>query len=505
MKLAITMFTILAASATAAELQPGFVATEGAPFPIVVDFNRDGLDDLVQERSLLLNTGGGFGPARMFGFPSSERVIAAPDVNGDGRPDLITEWATSPVPAPLPQPAMGRGWKLYLADSSGEFGQGVRIQRNARPYPADVDADGKDDLVFTEEIYDGPRAIGTNVVVLRSRGDGSFETLDPVRIPAYAQMPPDRALTGDLNHDGRPDLVIRSVEALVVLLGTGGGHFEARSRYLPLNQDFGGSSARLGDIDGDAHLDVILTGFRTVRVLFGDGRGSFPRSARARLEKLHGMIGYPAGLPIDTDQINAPRNVALGHYTRRDQLQIAAGTTEGDIVVFSYERGALREVSRTLTEFWLIELRSGSFNRAGGTDLYAMGTLIWGDVWPRPRLFHGGEPAAGEESSISVGRRRAIGGAPVTQLRMQIGGTCFAERTDVWAFEREGVFGRAEKSDTSIDAVFVDSQLYFRLTAPWAAEAVYGTLTDAGGTYSGTASVPTDCGWQTLNITAQKE
>src|SRR6267142_1891113 len=72
----------------------------------------------------------------------------------------------------------------------------------------------------------------TDVTVLRSRGDGTFDTLETFRIAASPQIVPDhRVLSGDLNHDGLPDLVIRCAQDLVILLGTGGGKFAVKTLY----------------------------------------------------------------------------------------------------------------------------------------------------------------------------------------------------------------------------------------------------------------------------------
>ena len=58
MRVASVCFSLLAlASAAIAQLTPGTKVPLGEPFPIVADFNHDGLDDLIQERSVILNDG----------------------------------------------------------------------------------------------------------------------------------------------------------------------------------------------------------------------------------------------------------------------------------------------------------------------------------------------------------------------------------------------------------------------------------------------------------------
>ncbi len=89
---------------------------------------------------------------------------------------------------------------------------------------------------------------------------------------------------GDVNGDGRPDLLVATVEdgGLAVYLNRGQGTFAAApgSPWLVPHprrgQDLDGALA-VGDFDGDGHLDVALADQTTdtIRVLRGDGQGRF--------------------------------------------------------------------------------------------------------------------------------------------------------------------------------------------------------------------------------------
>ena len=481
-----------------AELTAGSVVSSGAPFPIVADFNGDGLDDLIQERNVVINHGGTPSEVRSFGIDEAERVVGVLDVNHDGVLDLLTAGSPVAVPAYLPQPPrQGIGYRLYIGDASRNYSTAIDISTNARPYIADVDADGKDDFVVID---------GTDATVLRSRGDGTFQSLPTFRIPANPQIMSDsRLLAGDLNHDGLTDLVIRCVNDLVVLRGTGGGAFAVESRHLPNSPAFGTQSARLGDVDGDSHLDVILPVQRGIRVLFGDGRGNFPRSARASIDKLH-EIALPAGMEFLVPKAYMePRNIAVGHFTRSDRAQIAAGTMEGDVVIFSYEQqGGLRETTRTATEFWHTDVRTGSFDGGGTSDLYVGGTLLWGEQMPRPRLFNGQSEAAAATSILGPARRRTARSAPTDLLlNMEMKGDCINEAAAQWRFSRDGVFGLAKRGATTIEAVFDAPSMYFRISAPYAQEPAIGVLTEENGSYSGTVEMMTTCGRKTITISAK--
>jgi hypothetical protein len=503
----IWVLAVTLASAASAQLVPGSVVSAGQPFPIVADFNGDGLDDLIQDQSVLLNDGTSFAVERPLGLPSAERVTGVLDVNGDGIPDLLTYESLAATPPGFPQTPSGTPrFRLYIADASRAYRTPIDITRGTRPHIADADGDGKDDFLLLNDIRpDGFRTTATEVTVLRSRGDGTFEHLSPFRIAAGFQIVDgDRILSGDLDHDGRNDLVIRCLEDLVILRGTGGGRFAVQNRYLPMA--YGWWASRLADVDGDGNLDVILASFRSIRVFFGDGRGNWPRTSTASIAKLHDA-NVPASLPdLGVDRMNQPRDLAVGHFTRNDRMEIAAGTGEGDLVILAYELRALREVARTPTEFWHLAVRPGTFNASSRTGLYVTGTLYWGEVYPRPRVFHApAERAATSEPLIPApGRRRAVGppASNVTALRIETGGECIDATTTRFAFTREGIFGDAAEGTTRIESVLEGTSMYLRLYAPYALEPVQTALVESNGQYTATPTVLTSCGWKPMTITA---
>jgi hypothetical protein len=501
------VLAVTLASVASAQLVPGRVVSAGQPFPFVADFNGDGLDDLIQDRSVLLNDGVSFAVERSLGLPVAERVTGVLDVNGDRIPDLLTLEDRQSVPPGHPQPPPGpTRFRLYVGDASRAYRTLVDISRGTRPHIADADGDGKDDFLLLSDIRpDGFRTTATEVTVLRSRGDGTFARLAPFRIPSgYQIVDGDRILSGDLDHDGLNDLVIRCTDDLVVLRGTGGGAFAVQNRYLPM--EYGWWATRLADVDGDGHLDVILASFRSVRVFFGDGRGNWPRTTTAHIAKLHDA-NVPSSLPdLGVDRMNQPRDIAIGHFTRRDRMEIAAGTGEGDLVILAYEQRALREVARTLTEFWHLAVRPGTFSASNRTGLYVTGTLYWGEIFPRPRVFHAPtERAATSEPVVPApGRRRAVG-APASnryEIELETRGECVDATTTRFAFTRDGIFGDAAAGDTRIETVLEGTSMYLRLYAPYALEPVQTALVESNGRYTATPSVLTSCGWKPMTITA---
>lgn len=510
MKLAAVFVLVLSlAFPVVAQLTPGATIRTGEPFPIIADFNGDGLDDLIQERNVILSDGTAPTRTHDLALPAGQKVMGVLDVNGDHLLDLLTVETGAQAPPSVDPTGSGRSprYRLYIADSQRRYTNAIDVSDGPQPYVADVDADGKDDILLLANILSGVRDVATEITVLRSNGDGTFEHLTPFRIAVGAQITPDSPLmSGDLNHDGLPDLVIRCIHDLVVLRGLGGGRFAVEDRYMPMNMEWGWWSTRLADIDGDSNLDVVLVGFRSIRVLFGDGRGNFPRTTRATIAKIHDTQ-LPSSLPdVGIDRMNQPRNLAIGHFTRSDRNQIAAGMGEGDVVVFSYEQGSLREVARTPTEYLLLDIRPGSFRSGGATDLYIMGGLFWNFL--PARVFQGTEGAAAATSAAAYPPGRIRAARPSAQpmsFWTHVEGECIDAASDLWTFSRDGAFGSAQSGETRVEAVFDGSVVYVRLNAPYSTEPVESTLTAADGTYSGTASALTSCGWKTVTITAKAE
>ena len=106
-------------------------------------------------------------------------------------------------------------------------------------------------------------------------------------------------------------------------------------------------------------------------------------------------------------------------------------------MIFGWQQGALREVSRTSTEFWLLAVRPGTFHSGGLDDVYTMGTLIWGDIYPRPRIFNGtasNTPATADISAPGRGRAfRPLAAAKETAMQLHASGDCVNEAAEHWS------------------------------------------------------------------------
>ncbi len=160
-------------------------------------------------------------------------------------------------------------------------------------------------------------SVGASPILHLSRASGTFAP--KVDLPSAAN--PLAVATGDLNGDGRQDIVVANsfANSISVLLGQGGGHFAPKMDY-PVGS--GPVSVALGDINGDNKLDVVAanSGDGTVSVLLNQG-GTFAAA-----------VGYAAGAN--------PAAVALGDTTGGGNLDIVVANKGGNSVSVLINKGA---------------------------------------------------------------------------------------------------------------------------------------------------------------------
>lgn len=190
-------------------------------------------------------------------------VIAA-DVNGDGKPDLISaNFAASTI-------------EVFTNNGGGIFGSnGVYAAgpAGASPYfvaAADVNGDGKIDLVTAN--------YATNTLtVFTNNGKGVFGSNATLSV---AISTPECLALADLNGDGKPDLVCangNNQNTLVVFFNNGSGDFTINATYGVGN---GLQYVVAADINGDGHTDLISANYNdsTLTILTNDSTGYFPQN-----------------------------------------------------------------------------------------------------------------------------------------------------------------------------------------------------------------------------------
>ncbi len=171
----------------------------GAGLTAVGDFNHDGKLDFASQESVLniyLGNGDGtFQPAKPVSGSTGANWMVAADMNHDGRTDLIQL---------LQQNAGGQSLQIWISNGDGTFaaGQHIASLMGTNLAVGDFDGDGKTDVavLFSEKG-------ATTVQVWYGDGAGHvgspFSITDPSGYEEFFGIAP----TGDLNNDGRSDIV----------------------------------------------------------------------------------------------------------------------------------------------------------------------------------------------------------------------------------------------------------------------------------------------------------
>jgi hypothetical protein len=250
----------------------------------------------------------------------SSLVVA--DLNGDGRPDLVTANGASANVSVL----LGRG--------DGTFQEQRRFAVGDSPSSlvvADLNGDGHPDLAIAN-------FFSNNVSVLLGRGDGTFQ--EQRRLDVGDR--PSSLAVADLNGDRRPDLAVanRSSNDVSVLLGRGGGTFQEQERLAVGDRP---SSLVVADLNGDHRADLAVTNFFSgdVSVLLGRGDGTFQEQRRLDVgDRPSSLVvadlngdGRPDLATANRYSADVSVLLGLGDATFQEQPRLALGTVPYSLVV----------------------------------------------------------------------------------------------------------------------------------------------------------------------------
>jgi hypothetical protein len=179
------------------------------------------------------------------------------DIDGDGDPDVVfgNAWYENP----LPQGDLAEGaWRGRTID--GEW------PKEARSVVADIDRDGRNDVVLSGEESDA------GVAWYRSPEPRSGAWQKTVVTDDYSGV--HSLAVGDFNDDGRPDILAAEMHTSpsrrVSLFEQGARPDQWREHVLAT---VGAHNARIADLDGDGRLDIAGKNFEDdmrSRVWFND-------------------------------------------------------------------------------------------------------------------------------------------------------------------------------------------------------------------------------------------
>ena len=243
-------------------------ATGRLPVSVAIgDLNGDGKADMAtanlnaQSVSVLLNKGdGSFETRRDYATGSTSVDVVIGDLDGDGKPDLVTA------------NQIGNSVSVLLNRGGGSFGASVNYSTGSFAISVaigDLNGDGKQDLATAN--FENSTAS-----VLLNRGDGTFRT----RHDLLTGEDPVSIAIGDLNGDGAPELMTANDDfrsetyTVAVFINKGSGVFEGKRNYVTGRRP---SWVAIGDMNGDGKPDLVTAnGYaNTVSVLLNRGKGGF--------------------------------------------------------------------------------------------------------------------------------------------------------------------------------------------------------------------------------------
>jgi len=271
---------------------------------VAADFNENGIPDLLADRTVLLDA---TTRVRLDMDPRAAVIdVDAADYNRDGHQDALVAKA---IYDPQGRPIMS-SLDLYHGDGRGGFTfakivegmpngiNGFRTGDLDRDGHLDVVAFGNNDLYIKRGFGSGPfvqtvipvtsGTLGFQLADVTRDGvlDGVIASFNPNGFSVYPGdgsgsfgAPVDVASNvatvnfevGDMNHDGRLDIVADGGSSVIVILAADDGGWAAPIEYPSTIPWDTGNGTILGDFNNDGHLDVLSWGGTMV---FGNGEGA---------------------------------------------------------------------------------------------------------------------------------------------------------------------------------------------------------------------------------------
>jgi hypothetical protein len=220
------------------------------------DVNGDGLPDIVTGGAyILFGTGGGkfskpvYYPIWGASGPRNAYGLALADLRNNGLTDIVTD---------------GGGVSVLLNKGKGVFEDGIwtKVAGGAGcGVKGDFNGDGKPDLAVNNT--NGSSSTGISILLGTGKWATPFTAGTSISLPSAGCL-----VTGDVNHDGKLDLLVPVNGTVNTYLGNGDGTFTLSSTTPTPSGGF----LALGDFNHDGKLDFATSGNL---MALGNGDGTF--------------------------------------------------------------------------------------------------------------------------------------------------------------------------------------------------------------------------------------
>ncbi|MCI1189141.1 T9SS type A sorting domain-containing protein [Hymenobacter sp. DH14] len=269
---------------------------------------------------------------------------------------------------------------------------------------ADVNGDGRLDLLTSND--------GAQVSLLLALGNGTF---GPPAVYPTGTAGAVALQVGDVNRDGRPDVVMAGGSSGGLLLGMPNGTLTPPMAQFALNMTANPGALALGDVNGDGRLDIataygasttsgrfdqvqvllgrpnntfapavvysLSTGSYPEAVALGDVNGDgYPDLATANsgnntvgllLGQGNGTFGPATNYPLGPN--TTPLGVALADFNNDGRLDVATANNAGNVSILLSTGSALGPASQYLAGSYPVGIALSDVNNDGLPDVVTAG------------------------------------------------------------------------------------------------------------------------------------
>ncbi len=244
----------------------------------VGDVNHDGFPDVLSadqlsgSYTLYTNDGkGGFGSPQgavtlnpVANANGRDRAFFVQDINGDGKPDVVTIGAGN-APTGNP-PTLNVSTNL----GNGQFSSPIPSNLPLSSSPSSIALADFRNTGFPDTVISD--ANNGEIYYVQNIGGGQFAPA--VTVGGWRAL---NISAADLNHDGKLDLITADEASITVALGNGGGGFTISGKYSFVNTGNGIPQMVVSDLNSDGKPDLLVWSGSGGGLFefFGNGDGTF--------------------------------------------------------------------------------------------------------------------------------------------------------------------------------------------------------------------------------------